>query len=271
MGSYRYCAEYIDNDLEDKHVYKYRVRVLTYDGITSTPSQIVKVVTKALPKEVDHIVATRDLPKKIKIKWDETKTKDFSHYNLYRSSSVDSSYEVIAKLKNNYYIDKCNEDAKQYFYRVSVVDKDGLESKHKKKSIQGLTLSKPNAPTLKEVKYIDGKVSIFWSKVDPRTKSYILSRRYKKGWFDEIVEDFDGIKDQKFIDSQIESNQTYHYKVYAVDINGIKSEPSMEIEFKSKVVNLKEKVKLGSKKDSRVEKEKLVKESNTIIPVTDFN
>ena len=267
----RLSAEYIDEDLKDKYVYKYRVRVLTYDDITSTPSQIVKVVTKALPKEVDHISATRNLPKKIKITWDKTKTKDFLNYNLYRSSSVDSGYEVIAKLKNNYYLDKCNEDAKQYFYRVSVVDKDELESKHKKKSIQGLTLSKPNAPSLVEVKYVDDKVSIFWSKVDPRTKSYILSKRSKKGWFDEIVEDFDGIKAQKFVDFKVEPNGTYYYKVYAVDVNGIKSEPSIEIEFKSKIVDLKNTVKPSSKKETKANKEKLVKESNTIIPVTDFN
>jgi len=267
----RLSAEYIDTDLKDKHVYKYRIRVLTYDGITSTPSQIVKVVTKALPKEINTITATRDLPKKIKLTWDKTQAKDFSHYNLYRSSSVDSSYEVIAKLKNNSFVDKCNEDAKQYFYRVSVVDKDGLESLYKKKSIQGLTLSKPNAPALVEVKYVDDKVSILWSKVDSRTKSYVLSKRTKKGWFDEIIEEFDGIKAQKFIDDKVKPNGIYYYKVYAVDKNGIKSEPSIEIEFKSKIVDLKDAVKSSSKKVSKIPKEKLVKESNTIIPVTDFN
>ena len=267
----RLSAEYIDNDLKDKYVYKYRIRVLTYDDITSTPSQIVKVVTKALPKEVNNITATRDLPKKIKLAWDKTQTKDFSHYNLYRSTHADSSYEVIAKLNNNYYVDECNEDAKQYFYRVSVVDKDELESLHNKKSIQGLTLSKPNAPSMIEVKYVDDKVSVFWSNVDSRTKSYILTKRSKKGWFDEVIEDFNGIKAQKFIDSKVEPNQTYYYKVFAVDENGIKSEPSIEIEFKSKIVDMKDTVKPSSKKDSKVIKKKLVKESNTIIPVTDFN
>ena len=59
--------------------------------------------------------------------------------------------------------------------------------------------------------------------------------------------------------------------MHAVDINGIKSEPSIEIEFKSKIVDLKDIVKVSSKKETTTKKEKLVKESNTIIPVTDFN
>lgn len=268
----RLSAEYIDEDLKDKYVYKYRVRALTYDDMISTPSQIVKVVTKALPKEVANITASRDLPKKIVIKWDATKTKDFSHYNLYRSQSSDSAYDVVAKLKNNYYTDEINEDAKQYFYRVSVVDKDELESKHDTSSIQGLTLSKPNAPSLVEVKYENNKVKIVWNKVDPRTRTYTLSKRHKNGWFDEVLEDYESITSQSYIDNKIEPNQTYYYKIYAVDKNDIKSKPSIEVKFTSETKELSNKdtkKSTTSKKSSN--KDKIVEESNTIVPMQDFN
>ena len=61
----RLNAEYIDEDLDDNHVYIYRVKVVTHDGIVSTPSQAVKVVTKALPEPIVNIKTTNNLPKKI--------------------------------------------------------------------------------------------------------------------------------------------------------------------------------------------------------------
>ena len=88
----RLNVEYIDLDLKDNFVYNYRVLVNTYDGILSSPSQIVKVITKALPKGVTEIVTTRNLPKKIKLTWDKSEIEDFAFYHVYRSESVDGSY-----------------------------------------------------------------------------------------------------------------------------------------------------------------------------------
>jgi len=269
----RLSAEYIDEDLKDKHAYKYRIRVLTYDGITSTPSKIVKVVTKALPKTVMNIKATRNLPKMIKISWDKTDTKDFAYYNLYRSEDVDGGYKLLAKLKKNHYTDKCNEDGKQYFYRVSVKDKDGLESKHKINSIQGLTLLKPTAPAVVEVKFVNNKVKLTWSGTDSRTVSYIVSKRYNKSWHEEITEDFTGIRRKEFIDPNIKPNNKYYYKVYSVDKNGIKSKASKEVEVESKMVELLDSspAKFSTEQARNKEVEKMVEESETIIPVQDFN
>jgi len=270
----RLSAEFIDTDLKDKYVYKYRVRVLTYDGIKSTPSQIVKVVTKALPKEVTNIRASRDLPRKIDITWDKTKTVDFKAYNVYRSISAVNGYKLIAKLSENFYSDMCDEDAKQYFYRVSVVDGDDLESKFENNSIQGLTLSKPNAPALVESKLINNKVKILWSKTDPRAVSYIVSKRYKKGWFEEIIEEFEGIKGSSFIDPNIEPNNIYFYKVYCLDKNGIKSEASIEVQLKSQKVEI---TKVPRAKQTNQQAQSVVVENvqevdnNTIVPTQDFN
>ncbi len=276
----RFSAEFIDIELKDKYVYKYRVRVLTYDNITSSPSQIVKVVTKALPKEINNIKATVSLPKEIKIKWDKSLTKDFKSYNLYRSQYNDGGYEVIAKLQNNSFSDICEEDGKEYFYKVSVVDKDDLESKYDRNSVRGMTLRKPEAPAVVEAKLVNNKVKIFWSKTDSRTVSYIVSKRYKKGWFEELSEDFEGIKGKKFIDSDIQPSIIYYYKVFAIDSNGIKSEPSIEVEFKSPAAEVKETTKAKENTEAKVSKNEeqsvvVVDEkelsNTTVIPNNDFN
>ena len=244
----RLNVEYVDEDLKDHFTYMYRVLVRTYDDIISTPSEIVKVTTKALPKEVSNITASRDLPRKIELHWSKSDAADFSRYYVYRSNKAESGYELIAKLHNNTFVDEIGKDGEQYFYRISVVDKDGLESNYQDQSIQGLTLLKPKAPAMFEAKLKENKVELRWNKVDDRTKSYTVAKRFKVGLFEEINEDFPGIVGKKFIDSNIEPNQTYFYKVYAVDVNGIKSEPSIEVELKSQVVSEADTQTTGSEK-----------------------
>ncbi len=225
----RLRAEYIDSKLKDKFTYIYRIKSITYDKLTSKPSKEVKITTKALPLDVQNIHATTNLPRKIEIKWDKTSTKDFLTYRLYRSSNVNGRYKLLAELKTNVYVDDIEEDGKQYFYRVSVVDKDELESIHDKYSVHGTTLVKPKTPSLVDAKLVNGEIKISWSKDDERTKSYVVQKKYKVSLFKWVTEDFEGIKDLEFIDKEIEAGKAYTYRVFALDVNSIKSEPSIEV------------------------------------------
>jgi len=225
----RLNAEYIDMGLKDDHIYLYRVLVETYDGIISTPSAVVKVVTKALPESITQINATKNLPRKIDITWAKSNAKDFARYYLYRSDKIDGDYELIAKLYNNRFEDKIDADGKVYFYRVSVVDKDGLESENEKNTVMGMTLDKPLAPVAVEVMHLNDKVILTWNRNDPRAKYYNIVRKRKEGWFKESIKKYDHISDNKFIDSDIKPASTYTYTIYAVDVNGIVSQPSTEV------------------------------------------
>lgn len=229
----RLNAEYIDDDLNDNYVYMYRIRAVTYDGIVSTPSESVKVVTKALPNMINNIRATKDLPRKIKLDWDASTQNDFAFYHLYRSKNIDSGYELIAKLQDNTYIDQIQEDGKSYFYRVSAIDKDGLESEHEQNSIQGMTLIKPLAPTIVEAKLVGSDIELMWSKADQRAYTYRVEKTQKKGWFDKINQDYSGIRSQHFSDKNVEPGCVYTYLIYSVDNNGIKSEPSIEVKIET--------------------------------------
>ena len=225
----RLNAEYIDEDLEDNHVYMYRIRVVTFDGLVSTPSQIVKAVTKALPKSVTNIKATKNLPKKIQISWSANKPKDFASFYLYRGKDIDSSFELIAKLQSSKFVDKIDEDGKVYFYQVSIVDKDGLESEHEKNTVMGMTLEKPKAPVILESHFDGSKVFIDWNDGDHRIRQYVVVRKHKKGWFEETVKEFKGIKETQFVDTDIMPGSKYTYVVYGADKYGIVSKPSSEV------------------------------------------
>lgn len=229
----RLNAEYIDSGLKDNFVYIYRIKSLTYDNLVSTPSQGVKVVTKALPIPVVNIKTTNNLPKKIRIDWDASTQKDFEQYYVYKSESIDGSYELIAKLYNNTFVDTVDEDGKSFFYRVSVVDKDGLESEHEKNSIHGMTLAKPSAPAIVEAKLIGSSIELMWSKADKRARSFVVERTEVKGWFETNTELYEGIKSQHFIDKNILPSSQYLYKVYSVDKDGIKSDSSIEVKIET--------------------------------------
>ncbi|MDB2562843.1 hypothetical protein N9X61_04490 [Sulfurimonas sp.] len=259
----RLNAEYIDMDLKDSHVYKYRIRAVTYNDITSKPSKEVKVLTKALPISIDNIIASSDLPRKINLTWEQTKIPDFLHYRIYRASSLDGSYREIMRTKSIEFIDNIDEDGKDYFYRVSVIDKDHLESRHDLKSVHGKTLSKPLAPSLVAVKMLGNNLEIQWKSTSQRVKSYIVEKTIKKSWIDSQTEEFVDIKGKNFVDTKVEPKTTYYYKVYSVDAFSIKSEPSMEVKFETK----KNQGKVIQREIPKV----IQKEQNVIKPMDDFD
>lgn len=224
----RLNAEYIDSELKDNYVYKYRIRVTTYNDIVSTASKIVKVLTKPLPISIKNISATTDLPRRIKLSWDASTQNDFVAYNVYRSEKIDTKYSVIASLENNHYVDVIEEDGKNYFYKVSALDKDGLESDYDKELSHGSTLSKPSSPSITQAKLVGTNIELTWNKTDSRTKNYVIKRTHKKGWFDGKIEYIEGINAQKFIDKNVLAGSTYSYSVFSVDKYSIISEAGIE-------------------------------------------
>ncbi len=260
----RLNAEYIDEELQDNFVYMYRLRAITYDGIVSTPSQIVKVVTKALPKSITNLSTTTNKANKIKLTWDKSVQEGFALYYLYRSEKLESGYQLIAKLHNNSFTDEIQENGKTYFYRVSAVDKDSLESEHIKNSIAGMTLTRPSAPSIVEVKRVGNSIEIRWSKTDPRSRMYTVVRSLKKGWFDEVSEEFTPIKEKMFIDKNIQADSTYSYVVYSVDVHGIKSEPSVRVKIVTPEV-----IESFSAKKETIKVEKKTASSDEVIAPSD--
>ncbi len=238
----RLSAEYIDFGLKDNVTYQYNVRAVTYNSIISKPSEVVKSITKELPAEITNISATNNLPKKIIISWDESRISDLLHYNLYRSNKAEGGYKLLAELKKTKYEDIIEEDGAKYFYRVSAVDKDGLESIHDRNTASGMSLPKPLPPGVVEAKLIENKrVVLEWKKNDAKAKSYTIVKQYSEGLFNKMVDEFKDIKGTSFEDTKIKPGQTYYYQVLAVDKYSIESKPSIEVVIETKEIQKEEK------------------------------
>lgn len=213
----RLMAEYIDKNLEDGKIYKYRIIAKTYDNLTSEPSKVLAAKTLSKPTVVLNVIASNNLPKKIKISWD--KTEGAAKYNIYRSDSQMGSYDLIHTTRNRSIEDIIKDDGVTKYYKIRSVNQYSLESVESENGVMGATLSTPTAPVI-SVEKTDKTVVITLSSPDGRAQHYTIKREDEK----EILEQ-KKITAKKFVDVKIKKGKSYHYKVYAIDKNGLISEP----------------------------------------------
>ncbi len=228
----RLRAEYVDKGLKDKQIYYYRIFAQTCDGILSKPSKIVKASTKPRPSIVKGLHATTDLPKKIIVTWQPNPEPDVVEYKVYKSLFEIGPYMVVAKTRDTKYIDLIDEDGVKRYYKVTAVDKDGLESFKQDVPAEGRTLGKPLPPVVIDQSF-DGKTLILrWESPDRRAVRYEVLKVVSSGFLNTKKYKFTNITTPMFTDSGLVPGNTYEYTIYAIDANGIKSEASKKIVIK---------------------------------------
>ena len=225
----RLNVEFIDKDLETNKAYKYRVRVKTFYGVISEPSKIVETLTKALPKPIVDITASSELPKEIKVSWRKNDDVGIRGYNIYRSELNNGNFDLIAEVKQNSYSDQIVEDGKQMFYKVSAVDKSGLESIVSNLPIMGNTLFKPKPPRMTTLKANTSEIFLKWIATDPRTLRYKVIRTQGNNWIKKNVAMFK-VDKTEYLDKNVVLNQNYSYQIVAIDKFGIESLPTEKSE-----------------------------------------
>jgi len=226
----RLNAEYIDQDIKDNYVYRYRVKVKTNDGIVSKPSDTVEARSKALPKGITGVKATSDLPKKIILTWNASTTSDFSYYKIYRSPTSSMFYSFYGKTVNTEFEDLVNENGKTYYYKVVAVDVDGLESKQEA-SIAGMTLPALSSPVVSSAKYTGSSITISWNG-DENAIKYSVTKEFEMAGKTQ-KQNFTGIFESNFIDQDIALGVEYKYHIIAIDKYGIASSPSDSVIIKT--------------------------------------
>lgn len=227
----RYNIEFIDENLKDNETFMYRVIAHTFDKIESIPSETATATTKPLPEQITSLNATSNLPRMIQVSWGASPTPDVVQYNIYRASSANGSYSQVAKAPadHNLFDDMIKEDGKIYFYKITAVDKDNLESKIDEVSpAMGQTLGKPRMPQLTLAQIQGEKTILNWLKNDDRVVSYNVYKVIKKDFWssEEIV--IPNIEALRYEDPDIVRGVTYKYSIQAVDKYGLVSDRTKE-------------------------------------------
>lgn len=219
----RLSAEYIDTSVGSGKSYEYRVRVKTLDGEISEPSAILNAITKELPDGVINLSATKDQPKKIVLTWDSPANSNFSHYQIYSSRLEALGFLPLAKTDKNFYEDLINTNGATRYYKVTFVDKDGLESASNDKPVVGKTLDSLPAPVMSDP-FIDSSSVVLNWQTGAQGSKYTLLRT--GGGADKSIND---IRDNRYVDRDISKGNSYTYRVIAVDEYGINSDRSNSV------------------------------------------
>lgn len=219
----RLSAEYIDTSAKSGSSYEYRIRVRTLDGEISEPSKILNATTKELPSGVVGLTATTDQPKKIVLSWDSPANENFSHYQIYSSRLENIGFLPLAKTDKNFYEDLINTNDSTRYYRVTFVDKDGLESSPNDNPVMGKTLAELPAPVLSAPIVNNSDIVLNWN-TGAKSEKFTLLRT--GGGPDKTVSD---ITNNSYIDSEVSKGNTYNYTVIAVDEYGINSSKSNKV------------------------------------------
>lgn len=219
----RLNAEYMDKDIKDSYVYRYRVKVKTFDGVVSKPSDTVEAHSKPLPRGITGVQASSNLPKKIILTWNASITSDFAYYKIYRSPTSSLLYSFYGKTVNTEFEDLISENGKTYYYRVVAVDVDGLESKQEG-TVSGMTLSELSSPIVRSAKYDGSSIQIAWGSNDNAVK-YTVTKEFEMAGKTQ-KQSFTGILENNFIDQDITRGTGYKYNIIAIDKYGIASKPS---------------------------------------------
>ena len=222
----RLHAEYIDTGLADEMEYEYRIIAHTHDGIATAPSDIVITATRALPPTPTGLEASTDQPRTIQIRWDRLADDEAGRYRLYASSRYRSGFNRIAELEAvSGATETLKEDGHERFYKITFVDRDGLESPLAERPVRGQTLQKPKAPALKALLYQGQSVEIRWENRDERVVSYEVQRHRVSGPLlrDETIW---RVNETSYTDQSTQAGTAYQYRVIGIDEHGIRSEPS---------------------------------------------
>ncbi len=225
----RLTVEYIDKDVQPGRRYYYKIFGKTYNGIFTQPSPVVFAAARVLPPRVTGLRATTNQPGEIKLIWDESTYPDFDHYRVYSSSYPDGIYVMIAETRANHYIDKLGKAGYKRYYKVTQVDKEGLESLRQVRPTVGTTLIKPAPPKIVAATIHGNEVHLRWQPQDDRTHAYNVIKKYWDLWRIK-KEKITGIRGISYTDRNILPAKVYTYSVEAVDDNGIASDPSREVE-----------------------------------------
>ncbi len=216
---------YIDKGLKDGTTYYYSVVSVNFKGVEGNILAVAKATTKFKPIPPRNLSAMPSGAGQLTIFWFPSMTADVVKYRIYRGDTPHSMAMVgevpSSKLQ---FVDKGLAPGRTYYYYVTAVDKDGIESLPSK-TYAFKTKPLPKPPTGISVRQVGNSVVISWNRGSPDTVEYEVFRRH----FFIFTKKIAVTKKTYFTDDTVSPNTTYYYYVKAVDKFGQESQPSPEV------------------------------------------
>lgn len=150
-------------------------------------------------------------PAEIELTWDAA--RDATEYYIYRSTSSDSSYTQIAKVKETYYTNSGLIADRTYYYKIRAYNKIGLGNFSRMDSAttfeEASTLDAPSELTA--TAQGSGKIYLTWDSVLDAASYYVYRSTSYNGTYTKIGT----ATTESYSDTGLMDKTTYYYKVRA--------------------------------------------------------
>ena len=228
-----------DRNLLDAETYHYKVVGRNRSGMTTVPSQPIRVSTAGPPDAVTGLSAQSGLIRKIVLQWQASFDPNVKGYNIYRRTSGDTWAKIksIDGQSKAAYTDEGLDDEKTYSYRIAAFNVVETESPPSK-TAQAATKGPPSMVTgLKAASGEARKVSLSWNPVnEPEVKGYAVYRASQGAGPFEMIKSIEGREQTQFVDggkkgyfsddAALQDETRYYYKVRAVNVVDVQSPDS---------------------------------------------
>ncbi len=226
--------EYIDKGLKSNVTYYYKVVAFDTSGNISIPSNEVFAIPQTTVSPPQNITIVALGPRSIKLSWQEVTHPDWYSYLIYRSTYLSLGFVLIKEVRMPEFIDTGLLPETTYYYYITSKDNYGCES-YGSNVVFAKTLSvditPPSSPTGLIFSPIDlTTIFIDWndnSEID--ISHYLVYRSTLSGFVPSENEFIAEVSTSCYLDTNLNKNTRYYYRIFAVDTSGNVSEPSEEL------------------------------------------
>ncbi len=228
--------------LSDSTVYRYRVRAANRVGAISKPSEVVAITTRPPPAVVEKLKATGDQPRRVPLSWRPSPEADVTGYQIERAVAAEGPFKNIAIVNDpekSEYEDRGDmsggwrsrliplEDSTRYWYRIRAVN--SVESVSEWSEVAD-ALTKPVPGRPRDVRAGSGgvnQITINWQ-ANPEADivAYAISTSDSADNFRQLarIDAKNGEPALSYTDNSLSPGATRHYRVRAIDADGLEGE-----------------------------------------------
>lgn len=220
----RFTTHFADNNLESNTTYQYKFNAFDKDKTLSQDSEIITAKTLAL-NPIDYFKALSNYPRKVKLIWNPHSDTRVIGY-LIEKKDKNGEWKKLSEVNSRLlveYIDKNLEDAMTYEYRIFAYNKHKSLSLPSEAS-SATTKPKPQAiTTLSATSNLPKSIHLQWeAHNNPEVIQYKI---YRSTFLDSFFTELVALPSHttQYQDAIKDDGKEYHYKIAAIDKDGIQS------------------------------------------------
>ncbi len=218
--------DFVDAGLQDQTIYYYKIAAFDGSDQKGPFSETVKIITAGPPEPPGGFRAAAPQARRISLQWISHKHPDVRGYRLYRRSSQQNEFQMIAEIndrKADSYVDLGDEgipvrDDEQYYYRITAVNTANIEGEPSATVKAGARQNPPAPVDLQASRDLAGIIRLTWRYDDSGDEEISQFRIFRAEENKELYE-YAALPghEREFTDTNVKPGDKFRYSIVAVD------------------------------------------------------